>query len=168
MKKNAHLTGRDWVEQGYLPQLSGRVLWVGVANYTAHYHTLVKDPDLFETIDLLPEREKWGSPNNHHVGDFLDYETIREYDHIGVYGLDPKYTPKDQPSWLDWTLLLIRNADKHLKVGGTLLFGGYVTPRWTEITGFQCLNKYEGLFFREVEINNRKCIKLWLRKKGTQ
>ena len=164
MNTNAHLTGRDWIEQGYLPQLSGRVLWVGVADYTAHYYKLVKNPELFETIDVLPEREKWGSPNNHHVGDFLEFETIRDYDHIGVYGLDPKYTPKDQPSWLDWSFQLIRNADKHLKVGGTLLFGGDVLPRWWMIMYWLREVGYETLFEREVDINNRKCIKLGLRK----
>jgi len=163
MNKCEHLTGRDWIEKGYLPQLAGRVLWVGVAERTKHYHTLVQEPEKFETIDVAPMREKWGAPNNHHVGDFLEFETIREYDHIGLYGLDPMYTPKNEPNWLVWSVKMIEWTLHLLKPGGTLLFGGYTAKRTGEI--FLAVQDCEKLFVREVNINGRNCLKLWVRKK---
>lgn len=165
MNKCEHLTGRPWVEQGYLPQLEGRVLWVGVAEYTYGYWDRVKDPELFETIDIMPDRAAFGSPAHHYIGDFREFETIREYDHIGVYGMSPRQTPKTE-SWILWSHGLLNKADHLLKVGGTILWGGTVREGWKElIRTWDRYSKYRELHRLEMMYGKVKNVKIWLRKK---
>jgi hypothetical protein len=82
------LADRVWLEQIYLPSLSGEILFAGVAAYTDFYHRLVRTPQSFVTADPDPDVARFGSPHGHYLG------TVREvlsggatFDHISLHGL---------------------------------------------------------------------------------
>lgn len=78
---------RKWLTETYLPLLEGRVLFVGVHTYNKEYYNYVKNPELFETIDILPHHLQYGSPYVHHIGDFLTFDPGYQYDHICLFGI---------------------------------------------------------------------------------
>jgi len=158
--------GREWIEKAYLPSLAGSVLLVGVNEATCHYPKLVRQPDNCVTVDCDPGRAIYGSPAKHIISDFLMLDDTK-YDNIAIYGLDGKYTPKDEASWSGWVKKLIRKADKLLNEGGTLLFGGNVEPDWKKIKNMPELRGYEILYFTVDKFGeNRTAIKLWLKKRN--
>jgi hypothetical protein len=123
---------RRWLEQEYLPQLVGRVLYVGVSSYTTCYWNRVPEPEKFETIDLAENRACFGSPFRHYVGNFLELTPACCYDHIALYGLFEHPWVTDP----DTTRQIIEHADRLAR--RTVLFG----PR-------ENLGSWEPLFHRK-------------------
>ncbi|HUW10154.1 MAG TPA: hypothetical protein VM537_10520, partial [Anaerolineae bacterium] len=64
-KQKERSVSRAWLEDEYLPSLSGHVLFIGVRKYNAKYHRLVKQPELFETVDPDPKQQKYGAWTHH-------------------------------------------------------------------------------------------------------
>tara|TARA_R110001606_G_C15292741_1_gene641755 strand:+ start:570 stop:1184 length:615 start_codon:yes stop_codon:yes gene_type:complete len=127
------MTDKEFIKDKYLPQIEGKILYVGVLqNYDLH--PFVKTPELFETIDLDPNISKGMSPHKHHVGDFLDFENKYKYDHISLHGLwgngfvfknTTDYGKRKQGS-KNLTEIIINSINKAhnmLNVGGTLQIG---------------------------------------------
>ncbi len=154
---------REWIENAYLPSLKGQVLIVGVNAATQHYCKLVNEPNKCATIDSDPEIAKYGSPAMHIIEDFLVLDD-RKYDNISIYGLDKKYVPDDEKSWLEWSKKLLIKANSLLKDGGTLFFGGYMSEGWKELLHLPELGNYEELYFVEDNIDGKTCLKWWIRK----
>lgn len=110
------LPDRRWIEREYLPSLRGRVLYVGMDFYTAHYPELATGATEFVFLDRGDSAER-----HPHLGvvhcDFLDYRPTAPFDHISLYGLVGFGTPEsvvpDQ----------IAHADAMLRGGGTLMIG---------------------------------------------
>ena len=160
----AGLLGREWIEGWYLPRLSGRVLWVGVNADTPKYQQLVRQPERFESIDVSERVASLGSNVRHYVGDFLRHKPSGFYDHIGVYGLDEKYTPKGEVSWVKWSSKLLKKADRMLRPGGTILFGGNVTRDWARLRGIVPIVLYREKFCRSRWVDGRLVLKWWIEK----
>jgi len=120
------LRDRQWLEETYLPSLSGSVLYVGVAYYTDFYHTMVKNPELFTTVDVDIKAAPFGSPYGHYVDEievFLD-STDKKYDHISIFGL---FGQKHSVIKDEATIIRIFNkCCDHIKCGGTISFGAAV------------------------------------------
>jgi hypothetical protein len=124
------LPERQWLIKKYLPSLSGKILFVGVNDYNAEYYKYVRTPEGFETLEILAERARYGSPYTHHIGDFLNFDPGYKYDHIclfGVLGL-PAGTPKVNESVytiVDENTLTqaLVHANDLLSIGGTLQLG---------------------------------------------
>ena len=149
------LDDRNWLTTKYLPSLEGRILFVGVNYYNDGHHKLVKTPETFETIDLLPERVQFGSPYKHHVGDFLEFDPGYKYDHICLFGImghlgnfaNGQFFNIDTNDLITQSL---EHANKLLKVGGTLQVGPnrisvpqFNTSFWLRRLKQHPLNKYE-------------------------
>jgi hypothetical protein len=119
---------RDWLKKEYLPFLEGRVLFVGVNYYTEDYVQYAKQPELFETIDLLPERAQFGSPYKHYTGEFITFDPGYQYDHICLFGVMGHYgdLKSGEPFTIDTEENItqaLEQAHKLLKMGGTLQLG---------------------------------------------
>jgi len=155
--------GREWIEKVYLPNLYGSVLLVGINQATKDYPKLVNEPDKCVTVDNNIGNAKFGSPAIHIIADFLVIDK-RKYRNVSVYGLDPKYTPSDEESWLEWAKKLLVKADSLLEDGGTLLFGGYMGEGWEKLRLLRELSDYEELYFLAEEINGKTCVKWWIKK----
>lgn len=118
---------RVWHEKTYLPQLSGKILYVGVGAYTAHYHQLTRTPHLFETVDHDGSKAAFGSPFKHYNVDFLDFVSSDLYDHVSLFGMmghpitvtTSKYNIVDQET----VRVALYKADSLVKLGGTLELG---------------------------------------------
>jgi hypothetical protein len=123
--KYGSANGRVWLEKEYLPKVGGRCLFIGVNYYTEFYHRLVKDPGLFETLDVQENLICHGSPHVHHVCNLLDFDGLGYlYDNVICFGL---FGHIDSP----WEITrsrgeiigCLRVLDRNLKPGGRLLFG---------------------------------------------
>lgn len=145
---------RDWHERKYLPALQGKILYVGVGQYTQKYHRLTKSPKSFETIDFLPERAHWGSPYGHYVEDFLTFDPGYQYDHISMFGI-MGHPESIYCSIVDDETITesLNKADALLKVGGTLELGpnhAAVAEQhkdfWLERFAMPPLDKYKVLY----------------------
>jgi len=122
------LNDREWLTKTYLASLEGTILFVGVNYYNADYHTYVKTPETYETIDTIPERSQFGSPYKHHTGDFLTFDPGYKYDHICLFGIMGHYgeNSKNQFYNIDTENSItqaLEHATKLLKIGGTLQVG---------------------------------------------
>ena len=87
------MNDKQWKIEKYLPNLSGNILFVGVGKdpenvkHYSKYHTLVKTPETFETMDLLSDSMMSTKASKHHVCNFLDFKNEYKYDHISLHGL---------------------------------------------------------------------------------
>jgi SAM-dependent methyltransferase len=107
----------------YVGARYSRILFVGCSEFTSWYPVLFENTAIvFETVDVDPDRERFGAPNHHFVADFeslANRAALRgEYDLIflnGVlgYGID---SPPQKTAAL-------RTAHALLKPGGRLLVG---------------------------------------------
>ncbi len=111
---------REWLTKEYLASLTGKILFVGVNYYNAEYYKFVKNPETFETIDLVPERAQFGSPYKHHVGDFLEFDPGYKYDHICLFGVMGQHCDISEEKTVTEALV---HATSLLKIGGTLQVG---------------------------------------------
>ena len=130
---------RKFLEMVYLPQITGRVLSVGVASYTMKYPRMVPSDCQYETIDIDPERAQYGAPR-HYVGDFLKHEKGL-YDHVVLMGLDPHNMPDGVTDWLKWQSELMYHAWVMLRVNGSVLWGGTVGDGWETMMDVECLGR---------------------------
>ena len=133
-----HLTlDKTWMQTKYLPQLSGKILFVGAR---PNYHTLVKTPELFESLDFDPSfSTKSISPFKHHACDFLEFENGYNYNHISLHGLwggngrdeffvfnnnsDREKSKETSKSLTKKIIDSVSKAHSMLNVGGTLQIG---------------------------------------------
>lgn len=126
---------RCWLEDEYLPQISGKMLFIGVGSYTQEYHLLTQTPELFETVDLDETKSQFGSPFGHYTVDFLELGPNREYDHcclFGILGHPPATSTSIYTLCNDDSIEKgIRHAHGMIKVGGTLLLG----PNYKDVPG---------------------------------
>ncbi len=148
------LNDREWLTKTYLASLEGKILFVGVNYYNADYHTYVKTPETYETLDFIPERSKFGSPYKHHVGDFLTFDPGYKYDHICLFGVLGHFgeIAEGQSYNMDTENAMtqaLEHATSLLKIGGTLQVGPnrisipkFNTAYWQTRLKKYPLNKY--------------------------
>jgi hypothetical protein len=146
---------RLWLKTEYLPKLDGRVLFVGVNYYNSDYGSCAKQPELYETIDLLPDRAQFGSPYKHHIGDFLTFDPGYQYDHVCLFGIMGHRSDfaNGEPYNIDTydsITQALEHAHKLLKMGGSLQVGPnriclpeFNTQFWMTRLKKYPLNKYE-------------------------
>jgi SAM-dependent methyltransferase len=127
-------------------------LFIGVNYYTEFYHLLVKNPELFETLDIQENLACYGSPYIHHVCNLLDFEGMGyQYDNIICFGL---FGHKDS----SWEIITERKQiidclnviDEHLKHGGRLLFA----PAMQTLTDVFWLEIFREIFGRTYYFEN--------------
>ena len=46
--KNKIMSDRDWLVKEYLPKLEGRILYIGINDYTVLYPSFVKSDSIYE------------------------------------------------------------------------------------------------------------------------
>ena len=111
---------RQWIEREYLPNLYGKVLFVGVAEYTKHYSNLIPAKTIWHTLDVNRKAVDI-TANKHYVSDFLDINFNTQYDHIALYGLwGTTGSYNNDPS------IIVKNLEKAktlIKPNGTILVG---------------------------------------------
>ena len=155
---------RKFLEEQYLPNITGRVLSVGVASYTMKYPRMVPDDCQYETIDIKPERAQYGAPR-HYIDEFLKHNQ-GQYDHIVLIGLDPHNMVQGVDDWLQWTYDLLVYADDLLTPNGTILWGGTVGLGWENILGHGRFATFDPLELFQYESSNRKGALAWLKRKS--
>ena len=129
------MNDKQWKIEKYLPELSGRILFVGIGkdqgvNHYSEYHKLVKTPESFETLDLLSDNMMSTKASKHLICDFLDFENEYKYDHISLHGLWGngfiyKKENRELANENLSTLIIdsINKAHNILNIGGTLEIG---------------------------------------------
>ena len=144
------MSDRDWLTKNYFPNLEGRILYIGINDYTVSYPSFVKAGSIYESLDSSVERSKSGySSDIHHIKNLQDHFPKHLYDHVSMHGCH------------GYTGYNINNfnikEDVHklhqlLKVGGTLQFGPgcgylpqYTLQFWTNFTNVDPFTKYETL-----------------------
>ena len=151
------MNDRDWLTTQYLPKLNGRILYIGVNDYTSHYHNLVGEGSRYESLDCCPIRSAHGSTSaKHHTMFLKDFEDKDLFDHVSMHGCHGHVGHKiDNSSILSY----VSKADSLVKVGGTFQFG----PTCSKIMAFQesfwedlirdnpIFQKYETLYSEAVE-----------------
>ena len=143
--------GRPWLEQVFLPLLEGSVLSVGVGSYTGFYHKLVKNPELFETMDILAEVVRYGSPYTHYLGDLRYFKSDHSpYDNVvmyGIFGCGPRAIPPSSIVDAEGVMEGLTAADQCVRPGGTLMVCPgmieYSAEFWEEIFKLPLFDKYE-------------------------
>lgn len=119
----ASLPDRRWIEKVYLPSLTGRVLYVGVGFYTAHYPVLARGASEFWFLDRDHANADRFGGGRCFCGEFLEHRSAAPYDHVALYGLVGfGSTLADFPR-------MIAHADSLLAPLGTLLLGPNKRPR---------------------------------------
>ena len=122
---------RDWLEQRYLPTLEGRILFVGVNDYTQSYPSLIKG-GIFESLDSCPVRSNFGGTSTlHHNVSILEFEDEALYDHVSVHGCHGCIGHNINNSRIREEIIKLSSL---VKPGGTFQFGpacGYV-PQYEE------------------------------------
>lgn len=113
-----YLPDRRWLQHTYLPQLSGRILYIGVEQYNDFYHELVHPGSCFITLDKDPDKAVFGSLQGHLIQDLLDHDG--NYDHVACYGLlgFDVFTGFQQ---------FHHHLDSLVNPGGTLLLGHHLS-----------------------------------------
>ncbi len=130
------MNDKQWKIEKYLPNLSGNILFVGVGKdpenvkHYSKYHTLVKTPETFETMDLLSDSMMSTKASKHHVCNFLDFKNEYKYDHISLHGLwGDRFIFKKEDREISSKKLSeiiissISKAHNMLNVGGTIEIG---------------------------------------------
>ena len=130
------MNDKQWKIEKYLPNLSGNILFVGVGKdpenvkHYSEYHTLVRTPETFETMDLLDDSMMSTKASKHHVCNFLDFQNKYKYDHISLHGLwGDKFIFKKEDREVSSKKLSeiiinsINKAHNMLNVGGTIEIG---------------------------------------------
>jgi hypothetical protein len=118
---------REWLENSYLPSLSGKILYVGVGDYTQKYPFLTQTPKQFVTLDYDIEKASFGSPFGHYSCDLLTFQTDTLFDHVSLFGImgHPSTVTTSKYNILDDTTIseAIYQADLLVNKGGTLQLG---------------------------------------------
>lgn len=154
---------RVWLENEYLPRIDkGRCLFVGVADYTQHYHTLVPDPENFMTLDMDPAKARFGSPFGHAVSEISRFKPAQPYQTVvltslfgykGAWTNSLKRAKKTTTLALDW-----------VQPGGELLFApGFTEIRlvdWRDFVRSPVFSEFDRVFENAKGINY-----IWIGKK---
>jgi hypothetical protein len=111
---------RAWIETEYLPNLRGKILFVGVAEYTMNYSSLIPQTSIWNTIDVDPTRRD-RKASKHFVGNLLDLEFKEKYDHVSLYGLWGQR--HSQTNDVKEIKSVLEKADKLTLSGGTIMAG---------------------------------------------
>jgi len=154
------LPARQWLQNEYLPQISGKILYVGVGSYTQSYYLLTQTPEQFETVDIDETKKKFGSPFGHYVADFLDLEPTGEYDHCCLFGImgHPPVTKTSIYTICDDDRIqqTFWHAHRMIKIGGTLQLGpnycdvpGQDSKFWLQKFKMPPLDRYEIIYSRK-------------------
>ena len=151
--------GRIFLEKEYLPKLSGKVLFAGVNYYTNFYHLLVKEPELFETLDCDEQKIEEGSPNIHYVCNILDFQNKGYlYDHVCCFGIFGHNAAWEITISNEEIIKCIENLDKFVKPGGTFLFGPatqiLTDNYWDNIYASSIFKNYEIIMKKKIGINS--------------
>lgn len=154
---------RKFLLDKFLPTVQGRVLSVGVAEYTRDYHNMVPDDCEYETIDIREDRAEYGAPR-HWVGDFLAHDQGL-YDHIVLMGLDPYNMPEGVTDWLMWQSSIMYHAWVSLRAEGSILWGGTVGNGWESMIETECLGRDIVELF-QYGTGTRKGALVWLKRKS--
>jgi hypothetical protein len=130
------MNDKQWKIEKYLPQLSGKILYVGIGTdpegvkHYSEYHKLIKTPEGLETLDLIDNDMTSIKSSKHYVCDFLDFENEYQYDHISLHGLwGNGFIYKKEDRKLSSEKLSniiidsINKAHNILNIGGTLEIG---------------------------------------------
>jgi len=110
----------------HLPECIGRTLSVGCHEFNKFDHLGVPNPLLYETIDLEELYAPYGSPFKHHVGDFLSFNPINQFDDVilfGVLGIPHDAVDSENYTMFNKEHEVISKANEILKKGGRLLLG---------------------------------------------
>lgn len=151
--------GRIYLENEYLPTLSGATLFVGVNYYTDFYHHLTKDPEKFETLDILDTVIPHGSPYKHYVGNILDFESQGYlYDNVCFFGILGHADDWDILKSGDEAVATIKLLHQLVKPGGTLLLGPAANNHfnmdfWDKVYAMVESYGYEILLKKRIDIN---------------
>ena len=112
---------RDWLTKFYLPRLGGRILYIGVNDYTSEYHKLVEENSRFESLDVCGERSKHGQSSYRHYNlDLKDFHDEEGFDHVSMHGIHGFIGHEIKNDKIEED---IRKADGLVRQGGTLQVG---------------------------------------------
>tara|TARA_B100001093_G_scaffold52260_1_gene44320 strand:+ start:6433 stop:7692 length:1260 start_codon:yes stop_codon:yes gene_type:complete len=119
-------SARDFLVKKHLPECESKVLSVGCHHFNRWDHLLIKNPELYYTIDLEKEFQQYGSPYNHETIDFLDYQPKLKFSSIVLFGV--MGIPSSNNNFNKYSLYkndnkVIEKMDSLLKKGGTVFFG---------------------------------------------
>lgn len=147
---------RIFLEKDFLPKLKGSVLFIGVNYYNDFYHKLVKDEELFETIDILERSIEFGSPYVHYIGDILDFNVGKQYDNVvffGILGHDSDWETIKNNNDIK---LCFKKINSLVKPNGSLLLGPatmtHTEQYWDNIYNSEFKN-YKKIFTKKIDIN---------------
>ena len=156
------MNDKQWKVEKYLPQLSGKILFVGSGkdpegvNHYSEYHKLIKSPESFETMDLLDESLLSTKASKHYTCNFVDFKNEYKYDHISLHGLwgNGFIFKKDDRELSNESLskIIIDNINKAhniLNIGGTLEIG----PNTNEIIPIYNYLINNSLYKKKYRIN---------------
>jgi thioredoxin reductase len=116
---------REYLVNSFLSCSKGSVLSVGCHTYNKFDHLFLEEPRNYYTIDINPSYRVYGSPYNHYIGDFLNFNFNRFFDSIilfGVLGI-PTSGFGDEYTMYNFEDKAIMKADSLLGQGGKLLLG---------------------------------------------
>ncbi len=153
--------GRIYLENEYLPTLKGKMLFVGVNYYTEFYHSLTRDPELFETLDVEENVIEYGSPNVHYIGNVLDFKgNGYMYDNVCLFGVLGHMDDWEILKKREEVIKCVQLMDSLVKTGGTLLLGPSTSQNpefdmkfWENIYTMDIFKNYEILLYKKIDIN---------------
>ena len=156
--KNKIMSDRDWLIKEYLPKLEGRILYIGINDYTVLYPSFIKSGSIYESLDSSVEKSKSGySSDVHHTIDLQDHFPNYLYDHVSMHGCHGfvgyninNFNIKED----------VHKLHQLLKVGGTLQWGPgcdyipeYNLQFWESFTDVDPFTKYKTLDSGLKEMN---------------
>lgn len=167
---------RVWLEKNYLPTCSGSMLYIGVGSYTTCYPYYTQTPSLFETIDYLEERAKFGSPFKHHVADILHFQPNHLYDNVSFFGILGYTNKRSIPLTTSDSIYFTTNESIYqvlekihslVKVGGTLQIGAnyYDKEPYTVDFWLQKFDEHYAVKYKTVSVVLSPLSVIWLGKK---
>lgn len=116
---------RKYLVTKILPNINGTVLSVGCHSYNKFDYLFLENKQMYFTIDINPSYKVFGSPSNHFVGDFLNFEFNRKFDNIilfGVLGI-PNVGFNDNYTMYNFEDSALERAVSLLNPKGTLIIG---------------------------------------------
>jgi len=150
---------RHWLTSEYLPSLDGRILYIGINDYTNHYHSLVKEGSVFETLDSCPIRSGFGNTSFIHYNVSVQvFDPKYLYDHVSMHGCHGYKGHNINNSNI---LKDIVKLDSLVGVGGTLQFGpgvnlnleNYTKSFWDDFVNGPPFIKYDILCNKIIGMN---------------
>lgn len=151
--------GRIFLEKEYLPQLTGKTLFIGVNYYNDFYHLLLKEPhcDYFETLDVEETQIEFGNPNKHYICNILDFKSDYLYNNVIFFGIIGHKDDWDIIKSEQEVIKCINVLDTLVAPGGNLLLGPaciyFKKEFWDVIYNLPVLKKYTNISLKKIDIN---------------